>query len=115
MYPTPKKKACIQHTTTYLLSLTWIMSKDEAILGKKAPKFLFFILLFFYFFFTNKVFRPLRDNLAISLGICNPFISHTSNYYKEKSLGNSYKMLTRDFEFQDITRPLKPLPLGLKI
>ena len=42
-------QACIQHTTTYLLSLTWIMSKDEAILGKKAPKFLFFIFLFFFY------------------------------------------------------------------
>ena len=42
-------QACIQHTTTYLLSLTWIMSKDGAILGKKAPKFLFFIFLFFFY------------------------------------------------------------------
>ena len=43
-------QACIQHTTTYLLSLTWIMSKDGAILGKKAPKFLFIFIFYFLFF-----------------------------------------------------------------
>ena len=49
-------QACIQHKKTYLLSLIWIMSKDGAILGKKAPKiFLFYFILIF----TNRVFRLL--------------------------------------------------------
>ena len=43
-------QACIQHKKTYLLSLIWIMSKDGAILGKKAPKFLFFYFFIFFLF-----------------------------------------------------------------